>query len=96
MGKASVKLSPVAQAYERCKVARLALREIDARCMEVTENKAGILWERWIIDTTAATGKPGHVSVILMATPHWWDVYAPVTRDRDINATIAAIKALAA
>lgn len=84
------KLSKVAQAYERCQLARSELAKI-ARCMETTEDKQyGILWERWCI-----IGETDCVSVVLYATPDMWDVFAPVTRENDTAATIAAIKALA-
>lgn len=49
------KLSKVAQAYERSRPAREALRAIDAVCMEVTEDKAGIVWERWYVQTSKPT-----------------------------------------
>jgi hypothetical protein len=85
-------LSPVAEAYERCKEARNALHALDnARCMEVTEDKAGILWERWVL-----LYPNSHAGVILYATPHGWDLYVPLTRDQDINATLDALRALAA
>lgn len=81
------KMSKVAQAYERSKVGRQALRDTGARCMEVTEDKCGIVWERYILGSTG-------VSVVLFATPSWWDVFKPVTQDGSNDATVAAIKAL--
>jgi hypothetical protein len=82
------KLSKVAEAYQRCYIAREALRQSGARCMEVTEDKCGIVWERYIVG-------PNGTSVILYATPHWWDVFSPITSDTTNDGTIAAIKALA-
>lgn len=84
------KLSKVAQAYERCQLARAELGKI-ARCMETTEDKQfGILWERWCI-----VRESDCVSIVLYATPDMWDVFAPVTRENSTAVTIAAIRALA-
>lgn len=74
-------MTKVAQAYERAKPIRDTLFKI-GQCMEVTEDKAGILWERWIV---------GKRSVILFATPHWCDVYRPMTDDMSWNGVIAAL-----
>lgn len=84
----AAKLSKVAQAYERCKVARSALTDAGGACMEVTEDKAGILWERWVM--------PGGVSLILFATPTWFDVYAPLTNSNKMHDVVARIAAVAA
>ena len=81
------KLSKVAQAYERSKPARDALHSAGARCMEVTEDKCGIVWERYI-------GGPHGTSIILFATPSWWNVFSPITDDPTIAGTVASIKAL--
>lgn len=81
------KLSPVAQAYERSKIGRRALFDADCRAMECTEDKAGIVWERFIT--------PQGRSIILFATPSWWDVFEPVTDEATNDATVAAIKAAA-
>jgi hypothetical protein len=80
-------LSPVAQAYERGDSARKTLSALDARCMEVTEDKAGILWERWIV---------GRSNVILFATPHGWDLFASIAPTTETTATLDALRALAA
>lgn len=93
--KATGKLSPVQQAYVRCEAAHKALREIDAMCMEATEDKRGILWERWIICTPPTVVQGSHVSLILFATPSWWDIFAPLTEDTKVDGTIAALKELA-
>ena len=89
---AQVKLSKVAQAYERCKEARKALMDLDTRVMETTEDKCGIVWERHLL----ARGPMGAdaISVILMATPSWWDIYCPVSVSTKTADTIEALKAL--
>ena len=84
--------SKIAQAYERCKPARDALREIDARCMESTEDKTGILWERYVVFIS----DDKHINVTLLSTPDWWDVFTPITNDMRTDGTVAAIKALVA
>lgn len=93
--KATRKLSPVQEAYICCKPARDVLVSMDARCMEATEDKAGILWERWIVETTPPLTSPGrHVQVILFATPDWWEVFTPVTEDRSIEGTLKSLRVL--
>lgn len=84
---AKPKLSPVAEAYQRSKAGREALLRT-CRAMECTEDKCGIVWERFV--TRAG------VSLILVATPHWWDVYAPVTELGTTSATLDKILELAA
>lgn len=74
--------SPVAQAYARCKPARDVLHKV-ARSMECIEDKAGVVTERFCM--------PDGTSVLLFATPHWWDVYAPITAETGIDATLAKI-----
>lgn len=81
------KTSAVTEAYARCKDGRKALIDAGARCMEATEDKCGILWERWLL--------PNLTSAILYATPHGWDVFTPVTKDGKVAATVDAIKAAA-
>jgi hypothetical protein len=76
----------VAEAYERAKMIRDVLHRI-GRCMEVTEDKAGILWERWLV---------GQTSVILFSTPSWTEVFRPVTDDMTWAGTTRALEALAA
>lgn len=83
------KLSKVAQAYKRSEAARKALHDVGARCMEVTEDKAGIVWERYSL-ATATT----FLNLVLFATLDWWDVFTPLTSDTTIDGTITAIKAL--
>lgn len=80
-------MSKVSDAYQRCKAGRSALVEAGAQSMETTEDKCGIVWERWLL--------PNCTSVILYATPHGWDVFAPLTKDNSIDATVEAIKAAA-
>lgn len=84
----ATKLSKVAQAYERSKIGRNALIAAGARSMEVTEDKCGIVWERFIVG-------PNGTSVVLFATPSWWEVFSPLTTDATNDGTIAAINALA-
>lgn len=53
--------------------------------MEVTEDKCGILWERWLT--------PNGDSLILFATPSWYDVFVPLTngvRHIDVASAIDA------
>ena len=94
------KRSPVQDAYARCKPARDLLIELDGQCMETTEDKAGILWERWILqkDPLVADSDGSFrqhlINVILFATPHWWDVFTPVTETKEIDRTLEAIRAL--
>ena len=83
--KQTPKLTPIAQAYQRANPARDALRKI-SRCMEVTEDKAGLLWERWMVKGT---------SVVVVATPYWAEVFTPITDDPEWENTIEAIAALA-
>ena len=85
------KLSNVAEAYQRCKAVRDTLHNLpNSRLMESVEDKAGIICERWILMFSNT-----HKTLILYATPDWWDVYAPLTTDMHNDATIEAIKAFA-
>jgi len=86
------KLSPVARAYQRSEEVRKALRSLDSRPMELTEDKSGIVWERW----TVSVGPMGadFISVILVATPDWWDLYHPISKSRYTAEVISALKAL--
>jgi hypothetical protein len=81
-----MKASKVAEAYAHAKTVRDHLHRI-GRCMEVTEDKAGILWERWLI----GQGR----QVVLMSTPHWAEVFAPVDKGEAWAETIKALDALA-
>jgi hypothetical protein len=78
-------MSKVAEAYTRAGIVRDHLHKI-GRCMEVTEDKAGILWERWLI---------GKTQIVLMATPNWAEVFKPVSNAVEWDDTIAALDALA-
>ena len=90
-----MKANKVRDAYERSKPGRDALRAIDAQCMEVTEDKAGIVWERYLVVTSAPLAvHQTFVNVVLFSTPHWWDVFVPVTSDNAVASTVDAIKAL--
>jgi len=89
------KLTPVAQAYQRSKVVRDALVHMGAKCMEVTEDKCGIVWERWVITTSDPASMHGHhMSLIVFATPSWWDVFRPVSAASDVEQTIKQLKRL--
>jgi hypothetical protein len=79
--------SKVAEAYARSKSGREALFEV-GRSMECTEDKCGIVWERFIL--------PNGISLILVATPHWWDVYAPIDDTGTTASTVDALRAIAA
>lgn len=81
---AVTKMKPIHEAYARCEAMRRALNDMHARCMEVTEDKYGILWERWLL--------PNGKSAVLWATPHGWDVFLPADDGNNIEAAIAAVK----
>jgi hypothetical protein len=87
-GDTTMTLSTVAQAYERCRPMRRALAELGARPIERTEDPAGIVWERFVLPNEDGT------SVVLLATPHWWDLYTPVHIGNDALATVNAARAL--
>lgn len=92
------KLSKVQEAYARCKPARDALIEVGATCMEVTEDKAGIVWERWFVQTRTQdeNGMPENrvINLIVFATPMWWDVFTPLEHAPEIDKVVAAIRSL--
>lgn len=71
---AQKKLTPVQQAYERSKETRSLICQLGARSMECTEDKCGVVWERFIIG-------PNGQSVILYATPSWYDVFSSIAPD---------------
>ena len=79
-----MKKKPIHEAYERCAVMRSELTAMNARCVEVTEDKAGILWERWVL----ANGQ----HTVLWATPHAWDMFVPATSSRLTADVIAAVQ----
>lgn len=85
---ATHKLSAVQEAYERAKTAREHLRSLGARCMEATEDKAGILWERWCV-----VGEKSCRNVYLYATPHGWDLSLTADVTNDTEKTLAAVTA---
>jgi hypothetical protein len=73
-------------AYERAKPVRDELSEL-GRCMEVTEDKAGILWERWLI---------GDSMVVVFATPHYVELLTPLTDATSWEDTIKELRHFAA
>jgi hypothetical protein len=85
---AAAKMKPIHEAYTRCEEMRRAFSEMGARCMEVTEDRYGILWERWLL--------PSGASAVLWATPHGWDVFLPANGTNSTEATIEAVKRAAA
>lgn len=78
-------LNPVPAAYENAKPLRETLSQI-GKCMEVTEDKAGIVWERWLV---------GKSQIVLFATPHFAEVFAPLTDDMTWEGAAAALRKLA-
>lgn len=92
---ATRKLSKVQEAYAKSEPARKVLRELDARCMEVIEDKCGIVCERYVLQLSPPTAVTGRfVNLVIYATPLWWDVFSPVENSPDTEATLAAIRAL--
>jgi hypothetical protein len=90
------KLSQVALAYQRSQPAREALQAVDAVRMECVEDKSGVVVERWYAQTSLPTELQQRVvNVVIFATPHWWEVFTPITQCAETAATVAAIKALA-
>lgn len=88
--------SKVQQAYAKCKPARDALCKVGGRLMECAEDKAGIVWERWYVQTSGPLEIQQEViNVIVFATPTWWDVFIPAVRSNKIDDSVAAILALA-
>lgn len=83
------------EALERAGIARAMLRKVSQgnyRIMEELHDKVGIVTERWII----GTGPMGEtiVEVVVMATPHWWNIYMPVTRSNRLDDTEKALAEL--
>lgn len=94
MSKDTRKLTSVQLAYERHKPLRQALNQLrgewHAESMETTEDKAGIVWERWLVETRTK----GMVSVIVFSTPSWWDLFVPIAQGRDVEGTLEALTKL--
>lgn len=67
-----MKRTKIMDAYAFAKPVRDVLHE-QCRCMEVTEDKAGIVWERWLT--------PAGVSLVFFGTPTWCDVFAPFSHE---------------
>jgi hypothetical protein len=80
------KPKPIHQTYERVKNVRDHLLTLHGQCINVVEQRDGILIELWAL---------GKSTVILWANPHGWDVYAPVHHSNDSAATLAAISKFA-
>lgn len=85
--KKAARLGDVPAAYKNSAVARRALHLLKATPMECTEDKAGIVWERFVLPT----GR----SIVLFATPYWWDIFSPISDDGAIKATLEALEKLA-
>jgi hypothetical protein len=80
----NVKLSKVAQAHEKLAETRRVLREAGCMSMELVEDKAGIVAERFV--------RPGDgKSIVVWATPHWYDAYAPITSENNLSAYLLGI-----
>lgn len=79
-----VKKTLIQEAYVRCTVMRSELTAMNARCAEVTEDKDGILWERWIL--------PNGRHAVLWATPHTWDMFVSATSSLLTADVIAAVR----
>lgn len=63
----------ITAAYKLAEQVRRELPKV-ARCMEVIEDKCGIVVERYhLLD-------PPHTNLVLFATPHWYDLFVPLTR----------------
>lgn len=82
-------MNKIQEAYKVAKQARTVLIEIGAQRMEVTDDKSGIVWERWIV-----YGDKSFTSVILFATPLYWDIFVPLLRTNSHTATLDALRNL--
>jgi hypothetical protein len=85
--KATRKLTPVQEAAGRANEGMKMLRELGFQRMEVTQDKAGIEWSRWIRPFDS-----GYLHMILWATPHGWDVFEAVTYENSVEATRKGIE----
>lgn len=95
---ATRKLSAVQEAYVKAQPARDHLRKIGARCMETTEDKCGILWERWLVTRAAEHDGEGKIvrmgmcgNIYLYATPHGWDLSLPAELNNSAKATLDTV-----
>jgi hypothetical protein len=87
------KLTPVQAAAARADVGMKMLREFGFERMEVTQDKAGIEWQRWVkIFPPTDLGSGGFCELILWATPDGWNVYEPVTYENSVEATRRGIE----
>jgi hypothetical protein len=55
--------------------------------MECIEDKCGILAERFLMEHRTR----GAVSVVLVSTPSWWDIYVPVSTSGKVRDTQEAL-----
>jgi len=81
MGSAKVQA-----AYTRAKPVRDELARI-GRCVEVTEDKCGIVWERWLV---------GSSQVVVFATRGYVEVFTPMTDATSWEDTIKELRNFAA
>ena len=72
------KLSPVARAYQRSQQPRQILNRV-AQPMECTEDKCGIVWERWHL---ATADRP---QIIMFATPSYYEVFRQMSNEKRID-----------
>jgi hypothetical protein len=72
---ATRKLSAVQEAWGRAQEGCKMLRELGFREMEVSQEKCGIVWARWILPFE----KGGILNVVLFATPRGYDIFEAVT-----------------
>jgi hypothetical protein len=77
----------LAEAIAGIKPAVDALCELEARCMEQVLDRCGIVCERWIL--------PNGKSAIVYGTPHWRDVFVPVSPSDQWQSTVDALKKFA-
>jgi hypothetical protein len=86
---AEKKLSKVAQAHAKLADARRVLLDAGCRSMELIEDKAGVVAERFV--------RPGDGrSIILFGTTFYYDAYAPITTENSISEYLSGVAAFAA
>ena len=77
----------IQEAYARRKQVFVELLELGATCMECTEDKAGIVWERFML--------PNGIPVVVVSTPHWWNIFTEVCSSNMTDHTIDMLRTLA-
>jgi hypothetical protein len=78
------KLSKVAEANEKLAASRRVLFAAGCKSMEVIEDKAGVVAERFI--------RPGDgKSIILFGTTLWYDAYAPINNENNIEQYLTSL-----